>query len=62
MRYFFQRWDFFRHLKDKAAQEPYVYRLSLAKDDAELVAMLFGSDGAVGASVGGENRVAGAAE
>lgn len=62
VRYFFQRWDFFRHLKDKAAQEPYVYRLSLAKDDAELVAMLFDSNGAAGASVGGDGRVAGAAE
>ena len=42
VRYFFQRWDSFRHLTDKAAQEPYVYRLSLAQDDDELVTMLFG--------------------
>jgi hypothetical protein len=34
--------DFYRHLKDLAEQEPYVLRLSLAKDDAELVALLFG--------------------
>lgn len=44
VRYFYQRWDFFRHLRDKVAQEPYVYRLSLAKDDGELIAMLFGAE------------------
>ena len=43
VRHYFQNWDFFRYLPDKAAQEPYVYRLSLAKDDEELLAMLFGT-------------------
>ena len=42
VRHYFQNWDFFRHLPDKAAQEPYVYRLSLAKDDDELIGLLFG--------------------
>lgn len=35
--------DFYRHLPDLADLEPYVLRLSLARDDAELVGMLFGS-------------------
>ncbi len=43
VRHYFQNWDFFQHLPDKAAQEPYVYRLSLAKDDEELLTMLFGT-------------------
>ena len=34
--------DFYRHLPDLAAQEPFVRRLTLAEDDAELIAMLFG--------------------
>ncbi len=42
VRYYFQNWDLFRHLPDKAAQEPYVYRLNLAKDDDELIGLLFG--------------------
>lgn len=37
-----RQFDLFRHLPDKAVQEPYVLRVSLAKDDAELVEMLFG--------------------
>lgn len=41
---FYQRWDFFHHLRDQVAQEPYVYRLSLAKDDGELITMLFGAE------------------
>lgn len=40
---YFEQSGFFRHLPDKARQEPYVVRLSLAKDDAELIEMLFGS-------------------
>lgn len=44
VRHYFQSWDLYRHLPDKAAQEPYVYRLSLARDDAELVKMLFGTN------------------
>jgi len=43
VRYFFLRWDLFQHLPDRVAQEPYVYRLSLATDDHELAEMLFGS-------------------
>jgi hypothetical protein len=38
---YLRQFDFFRHLPDKAAQEPYVLRISLAKDDAELIQMLF---------------------
>lgn len=34
--------DFYRHIPDLAAQEPYVLRLSLARDDVELVEILFG--------------------
>lgn len=44
VRHFFAQWDFYRHLPDKAAQLPHVSRLSLAKDDPELIAMLFGED------------------
>ena len=40
---YIQQFDFYRHLPDLAAQEPYVLRLSLAQDDAELVEMLFGA-------------------
>lgn len=53
VRYYFQNWDFFRHLPDKAEQEPYVYRLSLAKDDNELIEMLFGADQAADTQEGG---------
>ena len=34
--------DFYRHLPDMATQEPFVRRLALAEDDAELISMLFG--------------------
>ncbi len=44
VRDYLEQFDFYRHLPDLAAQEPHVLRLSLAKDDAELVAMLFGSE------------------
>jgi hypothetical protein len=37
-----QQFSFYRHLPDIAAKEPYVFRLSLAKDDAELIRLLFG--------------------
>ena len=40
VRYYFQNWDLFRHLPDKRAQEPYICRLSLAKDDGELIDLL----------------------
>jgi hypothetical protein len=39
---YWQQFDFYRHLSDLAAQEPYVLRLSLAEDDAELYELLFG--------------------
>jgi hypothetical protein len=42
VRDYFEQFDFYRHLPDLAAQEPYVVRLSLAQDEAELMAMLFG--------------------
>lgn len=35
------QFDLYRHLPDRARQEPYVLRLSLARDDDELIAMLF---------------------
>lgn len=37
------QFDLFRHLPDKASQEPYILRLSVAADDHELAQMLFGS-------------------
>lgn len=43
VRNYLDHFDFYRHLADLASQEPYVLRLSLAKDDAELVEMLFGA-------------------
>lgn len=39
---YFAQVDFYRHLPEFAAQEPYVLRLSLAQNDAELIQMLFG--------------------
>ncbi len=42
VRNFLDEFDFYRHLPEMVEQEPFVLRLSLAKDDAELVAMLFG--------------------
>jgi len=41
VRDYHQQFGFCRHLTDMAAQEPYVLRLSLALDDAELIALLF---------------------
>jgi hypothetical protein len=38
-----EQFDFYRHLPDLARQEPHVLLLSLARDDAELIEMLFGS-------------------
>ncbi len=38
-----EQFGFYRHLTDMAAQEPYVLRLSLALDDGELIALLFGA-------------------
>jgi len=36
------QFDFLRHLPDKARQEPYILRLSLTRDDADLIVTLFG--------------------
>jgi hypothetical protein len=44
VRHYLQEWDFYRHLPDMVAQEPYIHRLALATDDAELIDMLFSSD------------------
>lgn len=41
VRHFWDQWDFYRHLRDKAGQYPHILRLSLALDDAELKGMLF---------------------
>jgi hypothetical protein len=41
VRHFWDQWDFYQHLRDKAEQYPYILRLSLALDDAELKGMLF---------------------
>lgn len=59
VRYYFQNWDFFRHLPDRVAQEPYVYRLSLAKDDDELIEMLFGPATTAEAGENGPAAIAG---
>ncbi|MBI3977118.1 MAG: hypothetical protein HY331_02925 [Chloroflexi bacterium] len=40
---YFQQFDFYRHLPDLARLEPYVLRLSLAQDEAEILDMLFGA-------------------
>jgi hypothetical protein len=40
---YIRHFDFYRHLPDRADQEPYVLRVSLAADDAELIGMLFGA-------------------
>ncbi len=42
VRDYFDQFDFYKHLVDKLEQQPYVLRLSLARDDAELLGMLFG--------------------
>ena len=41
---YFREFDFYRHLPDLACQEPYVLRLSLARDDSSLVDLLFAAD------------------
>ena len=43
VRDYHQQFSFYRHLTDMAAREPYVLRLSLAQDDAELAQVLFGT-------------------
>lgn len=43
VRDYHQQFSFYRHLADMAAKEPYVLRLSLAQDDAELAQVLFGT-------------------
>lgn len=40
VRNYLDEFDFYRHLPEMVEQEPFVLRLSLAKDDAELSAML----------------------
>lgn len=42
VRHYFDQWSFYRHIPEMAAQEPYVYRLSLATDNNDLIGMLFG--------------------
>jgi len=39
--HYIERWDFYRHLPDRAAQEPWVRRLSLTESDADLIDVLF---------------------
>ncbi len=41
VRDYLERYTFYRHFRDKAAHYPYVVRLSLAEDDADLKQMLF---------------------
>jgi len=41
VRDYHEQFSFYRHLPDMAAREPYVFRLSLAQDNAELVDLLF---------------------
>jgi prevent-host-death family protein len=41
VRDYLERYTFYRHFRDKVAQYPYVLRLSLAQDDAELKGLLF---------------------
>lgn len=41
IRDYHEQFSFYRHLPDMAAREPYVFRLSLAQDNAELVDLLF---------------------
>lgn len=40
---YWQHFDFYRHLPELAAQEPYVLRLSLSQGEDELDELLFGS-------------------
>ena len=37
---YLEQFDLYRHLTDRARLEPYILRLSLARDDAELLEML----------------------
>lgn len=39
---YIEHFDFYRHIPELTEQEPYVLKLSLAKDEAELIEMLFG--------------------
>lgn len=48
VRHYLDHWALYRHLPEKAAQEPYVHRLSLAEGDDELNDMLFGAPEPVG--------------
>lgn len=41
VRDYLERYSFYRHFRDKAEQYPYVLRLSLAQDDADLKQLLF---------------------
>lgn len=41
VRDYLDRYTFYRHFRDKAAQYPYILRLSLAEDDTELKHLLF---------------------
>jgi antitoxin of RelE/RelB toxin-antitoxin system len=41
VRDYLERYNFYRHFRDKAAHYPYVLRLSLAQDDADLKQLLF---------------------
>jgi hypothetical protein len=41
VRHYWDQWDFYQHLRDKAGQYPYILRLSLALDDTELKDILF---------------------
>lgn len=43
VRDYLAQFDFYQHLPDLARQEPYVLRLALAQDDAELIDLLFGA-------------------
>jgi hypothetical protein len=40
---YFREFGFYRHLPELAAQEPFIVRLSLARDENELIEMLFGA-------------------
>ncbi len=41
VRNYMERWDFYRHLPERAVQEPWVRRLSLTESDADLIDVLF---------------------
>ncbi len=41
VRDYLERYTFYRHFRDKAAQYPYILRLSLAQDDEDLQHLLF---------------------